>query len=302
MHTFQTLLLREWMQHRFGWLVATALPSALFLVALAFGALQVQPDFTFDGDVPVALPVALSTIAALTVLTAAIAWLAVQIQAPGLARRDVQDRSIEFWLSLPVSAHASVGATLLVHLLLVPLAALAVGLAAGFVLSFLAVGREFGFAAWFSLPWGALLPAIVAVWLRLALGVVLASLWLAPLVLGAMASAAWLKRWGVPAFVATLLLGGALADQLWDSRIVWQALETLFSNARAGLFLAEPQQAGRLFADAADALAALGRIPGAMAADAAAALARLASPAFGLVLLCAAGGYALLVWVRSRGR
>ena len=47
--------------------------------------------------------------------------VALLIQTPGLARRDRQDRSIEFWLSLPTSHAASVAAPVLMHLVLVPL-------------------------------------------------------------------------------------------------------------------------------------------------------------------------------------
>ncbi|WP_205702797.1 hypothetical protein, partial [Rubrivivax rivuli] len=52
----------------------------------------------------------------------------------GMARRDHSDRSVEFWLSLPATHSASLAAPLVVHLLLVPAAALLAGLAGEAVL------------------------------------------------------------------------------------------------------------------------------------------------------------------------
>ena len=44
MTRFKTLLLREWMQHRFGWLVLMGLPFVLFAAVALFGQAQIQLD------------------------------------------------------------------------------------------------------------------------------------------------------------------------------------------------------------------------------------------------------------------
>lgn len=302
MDRFRTLMLREWLQHRTGWLVAIAAPTVLFLAALAFGDIQTGTADPLPAGLEPPLLVALGTIGGLTALTFAIVWLVVQLQAPGLARRDQQDRSIEFWLSLPTSAAASVGATLLVHLLLVPLVALAVGLASGLLLSLLAVTRGFGVAAWFALPWGELVLPLVALWLRLVLGFVLASLWLAPLVLGLMLAAAWLKRWGVAAAIGGVLLLGVVLDQAFGNPVVWRVLGTLFAEAASALAVADERAFAQTFRGLASADALFAAVPAWAGRDGGAALRALATPAFGAVLVAAGIGFALLVLRRRQGR
>jgi hypothetical protein len=49
---------------------------------------------------------------------------------------------------------------------------------------------------------------------RTALGLVLATLWLSPLILLTMVASAWLKRWGLPALVAALALLAGVLDKL----------------------------------------------------------------------------------------
>ena len=114
MSRFSTLLQREWMQHHRGWLVLMLAPPVVALIALLlpFSSVEVGP----------LQPAELMSMASIvvTLIVLGLAAISVLIQAPGLARRDRQDRSIEFWLSLPPSHAASIGATLLMHLLLVP--------------------------------------------------------------------------------------------------------------------------------------------------------------------------------------
>ncbi len=301
MTRFKTLLLREWMQHRLGWLILLGLPFVLFAAVGLAGGTVVEME---DGAPPMAITTAGGVILGLIASTLALAWGFALLQSPGLARRDLQDRSVEFWLSLPAGHAESVGATLLAHLLLLPLAALGVGLASGLVLTLPIVGRGFGLDAWWSLPWAALLPAALAVALRLALGIVLATLWIAPLVLLTMAASAWLKRWGVPAVAALLGLGGLVLDQAYGLPVVWQVLGGLAQRAGRSLFAADRSGAGLHFEGGASAdafAAALGAVPGWCLHDAGEALALLASPAFVAALAVAAAGFALVVVRRRQG-
>ena len=94
MNHIPTLLLREWMQHKRGWLIAAFAPPLLFLAMLPFGQVK-------------GLPMEQAELLSLVILVVsacagyAICLVVGLFQLPGLARRDQQDRSIEFWLSLP---------------------------------------------------------------------------------------------------------------------------------------------------------------------------------------------------------
>lgn len=300
MTRFKTLLLREWMQHRLGWLILLGAPFALFAVVGLAGGTVVELD---DGAPPMALTTAGAVILGLIATTVAMAWGAALLQSPGLARRDLQDRSVEFWLSLPVGDAQSVGAPLLAHLLLLPLAALGVGLISGLALTLPIVARGFGLEAWFALPWGALLTAVSALALRLALGIVLATLWMAPLVLLTMAASAWLRRWGVPAVAALVGVGGLVLDRVYGNPVAWNVLGALAGRASRSLIAADRSGAGfRIEGDAPDAVvAALAAVPGWCLHDAGQALQLLASPAFVSALAVAAGGFGLVVLRRRRG-
>ena len=129
------LMQREWLQHRLGWSLMAGLPIGIALLLVAFGEVQLEPgELAAAGDV---LPALLTTAA--IVLSAAVvfvvAWLSSLILVSGLSRRDHADRSVEFWLSLPVGHGRFLATPLLVHLVLVPAAALLVGLAGGALIS-----------------------------------------------------------------------------------------------------------------------------------------------------------------------
>ena len=133
MTSFKTLLLREWYQHRLGWMVIVAAPLFIALLALLVGHVTVNvndTDVVLDFGRAPALALATAAIVGTGVLSFVLAWFSALLQSPGLARRDQQDRSIEFWLSLPVGHLPALSAPLLVHLLLFPLAALGLGCAA----------------------------------------------------------------------------------------------------------------------------------------------------------------------------
>jgi hypothetical protein len=82
-------------------------------VGPAFGQVQLGED-----DHVVAT--LLLTAGVYAAVMAGVGWLVAYIQSGGMARRDCQDRSIEFWRSLPVPDGAAVGATVLMHLVLLP--------------------------------------------------------------------------------------------------------------------------------------------------------------------------------------
>ncbi len=302
MNRFNTLLLREWMQHRTGWGLLAGVPLVLLALAAVFGTVQFDEPHAALGPSTVALTAALLTIAATALLMQGLAWTASVIQSPGLARRDRQDRSAEFWLSLPVPHAHGLAATLTVHLLIVPAAALGVGLLGGVLLSAVVVTRVAGFGEWLALPWGQIAAAAVAGALRVGVGLALATLWLAPLILTTMAASAWLKRWGVAALVLLVGVGGALLERGYGISWPLDALRSLARHAGQAFIAADQRHPVAFVVDSpAAALAVLADLPRLLLGDLADALLQLASPAFALAMAVSAAAVALLWWRGVRG-
>lgn len=300
---FSTLLQREWLQHKTGWMVITVAPALISLLVLLVGRMTLDID---DRDVTIefarvpALALATAAIVVTGVMTFVLAWFSVLVQTPGLARRDQQDRSIEFWLSLPVGHVPSLSAPMLAHLLLFPLAALTLGMLAGHVLSLLIVARFVGIGDWFALPWGLLALTWVSVLLRAALGLLLATLWLSPLILMVMVASAWLKRWGIPALVVGIAVVANLLEKLFGYPQVWDLGRAVLTQAGRA-FVAGHPGGGLNFTPGTDPLAVLGAFPAWAAADAGLALQALAQPLLLLCLVISAACFALLVLRRRRG-
>lgn len=285
MLTFQTLLLREWLQHRTGWLLLGLLPLALAVLAGGFGSVQISAD-------ELASSVVLAVAGGYVVGLSALAWAVTSLQAAGLARRDVQDRSIEFWRSLPVSDVQAVAATVCVNALLVPLALTAFALVCSLPVGVLIALRVFGMNTFAALSIDGLLPIVLAAVPRFLVGGVLAALWLAPLTLLGMAASAWLKRWGLPALAAVWLGGGLLLQEAYGLPQPLQALQGLAENFGAALV---PLVNGEL------PMREPALLPALLWQDLLARLQDLASPLSLLALALSATGFALLVLRRQRG-
>lgn len=290
---FMTLMQREWMQHHRGWLILMLVLPLLMLLALPFGDINI-------GDKPPPLTV-LAGMAMVGGMFAVwgLSWMAAMFQLPGLARRDSQDRSIEFWLSLPATHAESIGATLLVHALLVPLLALGVGAAGGLLIGAGIVVKVAGLAALAQVSWLTVIAAGLVVLTRLALGMLLLTLWVAPLFMLLTAASAWLKRWGTPAVVASVAIIGLTLDKAYENPIVWKLLQAQIDGA------------GRAFFDAGRSLQSNRMEPepimeqATMAArwalsDGLTALGQLASPHLLGGLLLAGGCFWLMMLARAR--
>ncbi|MDP1901985.1 MAG: hypothetical protein Q8K96_16255 [Rubrivivax sp.] len=293
------LMQREWLQHRFGWFLLAAVPLSLSVLLLAFARNAIaDSELGAAGALPAML--AAASIAGTAAVMFVLAWFSSLIIVSGLARRDHADRSIEFWLSVPVSHSASLGVPLFVHLIIVPAAAIAVGLLGGGVISALLVSRfGGGFGAWLSVPWAQVLPASLAVALRLLAGLPLATLWLAPLVLLVVLLTAWFRRWGWVVLAVGLGLGGWLLKQVFGQPLLNEVTVQLLRHAR--MALVNGRQGGFHFDNASQAPQVLQAIPAWALHDFGAALQDLASPLLAGGLLFAAGCFALLVHWRQRG-
>ena len=294
MSRFNTLLLREWMQHHRGWLALMLVPPLLFLAVVPFGSVEFGPgEF---GPVP-ALSLMLLTMFAVPAVVLGITVVALLFQTPGLARRDRQDRSIEFWLSLPTSHSASVAAPVLMHLVLVPVLALLIGAAFSYLVGGALIWKAFGATEAFGLPWGALVGVGMAGLARALFGLLLACAWLMPLLLATMAASAWLKRWGTPVLALALSIGHKLLATLYGITVIGDTVVGLLVNAREAMVHGTPPSPK---GGADMALAWLHDAPSWFFNDALMALRDLGQPLFLFALAASAACFALLVLRRSR--
>jgi ABC-2 type transport system permease protein len=297
---FAPLLQREWLQHRMGWALLAGVPLGLVFLLLISGLGNIQ----FDGDTVQkageAFPafVAAVSMAGTTFFIFLVLWLSSIFISTGLARRDHSDRSIEFWLSVPVSHAQSLATPLVTHLLLVPAAALVLGMLGGYAISMAAVVRVTGLAELAALPWGSLITASLVVMLRLLAGLLLATLWLSPLILLTVLMGAWFRRWGWVILVVGLGLGGVLMEKVFHLTWIGDLLSGLFNNAATSFFSGTQS----LHMDSsAEAFGALQTLPSFAWYDLMASLRDLASPLFVGALLFAAACFWLLVQWRQRG-
>lgn len=286
---FKTLLQREWMQHHRGWLIAMLVLPLIALLALPFGSVQIGEA----RDLPPTESV--GAIMAVTMLSVwGITLLMTGFSLPGLARRDHQDRSIEFWLSLPASHSESLIATLFMHTIFVLVLALGVGLLVGVLMALAITLKLGGFVIWTQVAWYQLALPALAVLARLVLGTVLFTLWMAPIFLVFMVAAAWLKRWGVPAVITAVVALGVTLHKVYLNPIVWQLLAEQLKGAGSALFDAM-HMIGNEEASVQIEMRGVGDVLSWAGRDAAEALAQTASPHFVLGLLLAGVCFGLLI-------
>jgi ABC-2 type transport system permease protein len=297
---FAPLVQREWLQHRKAWALLAGVPLGLVFLLLVSGLGAIE----FNGDtiqkMGAAFPafVAVATMAGTNLFIFLDLWFSSIFISSGLARRDHNDRSVEFWLSVPVSHAQSLATPLLVHLILVPAAALVVGTVGGYAISMAAVTRVSGLAELAALPWGQLIVASFVVVLRLLAGLLLATMWLSPLILLTVLLNAWFRRWGWVILAVGFGLGGLLLERLLGLRWMWDVTAALLNNA-ATSFVSGTQTLH--FENSADAFEALGSLPGLALHDLWASVGFLATPLFVGALLFAAACFWLLVQWRQRG-
>ena len=290
------LMQREWLQHRFAWGLMALLPTLIAALLLSFGQVQIAPE---EQGEHLSTALAIGALGGSMGLHLVMLWIVALITTAGLARRDHGDRSIEFWLSLPTSHASSLAVPLLVHLVLVPVAAVLVGFGGGLVASFVLISRVDGSGAWFALPWGLLMASSLAIFARLAAGVVFAVLWLSPLLLMMVLLSAWLRRWGLVVMALGLGLGSQVLDKVFGiSGPLW-VLGELLGNA--GRSIANAGSGEMVIETSHDLSAALGQVPHWALSDTAQALRLLASPLLVGALLVAAACFILLVRWRQGG-
>ncbi len=299
MKNLMPLMQREWLQHRMAWALLVLVPLALALLMLGVGTIQLDDDMA--AMVPRDLSLMLTVLS--TVITAAVVLMLLGVTslfiALGSPRRDHGDRSVEFWMSLPSGHAESLLAPMLVHLLLVPAAALVVGYLAALPVSLLTVSRVTAPGEWFALPWGQILPALGALLLRALAGLPLALLWLLPLVLAAMMANALFKRWGLPLLGIALILLAQGLERLFGQPVLVDILGALLVNAATSLAGAGGQELTG--GQGSVPLEALSSLPGWALRDFGAAVADLGTPLFAGALLVSAALFAALVAWRRRG-
>ena len=281
-----TLLQREWMQHKRGWLIAALAPPLLFLAMLPFGEFHGMPT-----ESPELMSIGILLVTAAAVY--GICMLVALFQLPGLARRDTQDRSIEFWLSLPGRPSESVLATVLAHAWLAPLGGAVVGVLFGLPIALGVLANKMGFGGALGVNWGEVILAATPLLLRGLVGTALLLLWLAPVIFVLMAASAWLKRLGTP----VVLIGSGVAvtvlHKVYDIDWPLDALKGLNEHINRTLV----HHNGSLM----EALQSGGNLVTWALKDFGRALAELASLQFLGWAVVAAAAFALIVMKRARG-
>ena len=299
MNNLIPLMRREWLQHRFAWALLMLLPLALAVLPLAFGQIEIDGPMANHTGADLATLLGMISIVLSAAVIFFLVWVTSLFITSSLPRRDHGDRSVEFWISLPTGHAESLAAPLLVHLVLVPAAALLVGLVGGYGISLLLVSRFVGIGEWFALPWGTMLAATLALAARVIVGLPLATLWLAPLILLAMLANAWFRRWGLPVLVVGLSLASALLKGVFGQPMLALLLGALGRNA--GLALAGAGGESLSISDKTQPAQALQGLPAWAWHDLVAALREAASPLFlGVLVVSAALFMALVLW-RQRG-
>ncbi len=299
MNNLIPLMRREWLQHRFAWALLMLLPLALAVLPLAFGQIEIDGPMANHTGADLATLLGMISIVLSAAVIFLLVWATSLFITSSLPRRDHGDRSVEFWISLPTGHAESLAAPLLVHLVLVPAAALLVGLVGGYGISLLLVSRFVGIGEWFALPWGTMLAATLALAARVIVGLPLATLWLAPLILLAMLANAWFRRWGLPVLVVGLSLASALLKGVFGQPMLALLLGALGRNA--GLALAGAGGESLSISDKTQPAQALQGLPAWAWHDLVAALREAASPLFlGVLVVSAALFMALVLW-RQRG-
>jgi ABC-2 type transport system permease protein len=215
-----TQLQREWMQHKRGWLIAVLAPPLLFLAALPFGEINGLPM-----DSPELMAVGMVMMSACAVY--GISLLVALFQLPGLARRDTQDRSIEFWLSLPGRPSESVMSTVIAHAWLAPLGGAVVGMLFGIPIAMSVLTSRADFSTALAVNWGEVIMAATPLLVRGLVGTLPLMLWLAPVIFVLMAASAWLKRLGVPVVLVGVGVAVAVLYQVYDIEWPLRALQGL---------------------------------------------------------------------------
>ncbi len=293
------LMQREWLQHRRAWALMVLVPLGLSLLLLSFGTIQLDDDMMAMRPRDLSMMLAsLSMVITATTLLLILGATSLFI-ALGSPRRDHGDRSVEFWLSLPSGHAESLIAPLLVHLLLVPAAALVVGYVVSIPVSMLTVGRVVGLGEWFALPWGHMLLGLGALLLRVVAGLPMAVLWLLPLILAAMLSNALFRRWGLPLLGIALILLSQALERVFGQPILTQTLAALLSHAATSLAGAAGAEA--MQPSGSVPIESLGALPGWALRDFGHALRDLAQPLLPGALVVSGGLFAALLAWRRRG-
>ena len=290
------LMQREWLQHRFAWAMLLLIPVALAALALIFGQVDVMTE---DGRPP-ALALDGGAMAVSVGVLMVLVSVSGLITAIGLARRDHADRSVEFWLSLPISHARSLLVPMAVHLLLAPLMTFFLALLVGVLMSLLLVARVQGVGEWLQLPWGHVLQSALVALARMGAGWPMMVLWLSPLILLAMLMYAWLRRWGLVVLGLAVAVGSSRLGEILGYRMVPDALANIGNGAIRSLI--SGNQTVIVEGDGGDAvLHGMQQAPSWLLTDIAGSVQNLASPAFvGGLLVAGLCFYGLVQW-RRRG-
>jgi hypothetical protein len=212
MKQFSAILLREWIQNRWGWSIVGLIPISIPISLWVFGSIGTNVGLTkpsTQGGWFAILSLGTAYVSLILALIAVVSQL---------SRRTIQDShgpAAAFWRSFPVPRPLFAAANILMHLFVFPCFALLIGLCAGTAIALIAVPSAFSL----TLPLGTdaagagLLVATGAC--RLVIGVFIGGLWALPFIATVMLAAVWVKGWSTPfifsaAVVVTYLVKSGL--------------------------------------------------------------------------------------------
>jgi hypothetical protein len=274
------------------------IPLGLALLLVSLGQIQIGAGELAAAGAALPALLAAASIAGSMALVFLVTTFGSLVSISNLARRDHADRSVEFWLSLPVGHSESFAVPLAVHLLLVPAAALLVCLLGGYAVSCIVVSRLVDTQAWFSLPWSVVVPASLSLLLRLVAGLPLALLWSSPLILLTVLLMAWFRRWGW-VILSAIGLASYILELLFGLPSLNRTTGELIKAAGRSMIYGD--HGGSTVDGASQGVEALRLLPSWAAHDFGAALQALATPLLPGALLVAAACFFLLVQWRRRG-
>ncbi|MCB5197157.1 hypothetical protein [Deefgea salmonis] len=188
MQQFKTLMLREWLQQRQSWLRMAILIPLIGWAILYLFVLKLGIPVGFYANHQPLFNLAIFGLVGQSSLIAVISLIGVLIHIPSLAYRDIDDKSLAFWRSLPVNDGQAVAAPLLMNAIVLPLLSISTAFALGLFLSA---------PLWLSGLQSDHIQSVLLAFTRVIWGAALGLIWFLPLVLVLAVGNSLVRRWGI---------------------------------------------------------------------------------------------------------
>lgn len=221
MQQFKTLMLREWMQQRQTWIrmgiwIPIIFWAAMYAFLLKFG----MPDFQ-DAQIKDTYLLTNLGLRYQTGFIAFLAFIGILLMIPGLPYRDLDDKSVAFWRSLPVTDSSAVIVPVLMNAIVLPLMAIMTAIALNLLLSAPLWAGDLSFKLGLDL---------LLVYIGASLQAAFTLLWFLPVVLLLAVGNSLVRRWGI----AIVLIGTPtlenMLSRLFNGHLYANFLHVYFSG------------------------------------------------------------------------